>query len=413
MDTHKKLLDLPFNPSFSQFLHIDINSCFATIEQQANPYLRGKPTVVASYNAPYGCTLAASKEAKLLGIKTGTRIFEAKKVYPNLIVIEPDSDKYRFVHKALKNLLLEYTPYVIPKSIDEFVLDLSQSHLKVIPFEIAKNIKERIFKEIGDWITVSIGIGPSRFLAKTAAGVKKPDGLEQINIKNFEYMYKNIPIGDLCGIGPKTTPKLKLYGLNSAWDLYTTPLLKLESIFRSVFAYYWYRKIRGWDISDISSYRKSIGNSYVLPACAVRPETVLPILAKLVDKTAYRMRKEGYATKGIGVHARLEDYSHWQEGHLLTNRLFATSDIYKIARDLLLSFAFHAPIRKIGVVCFDLVPFTQLQLSVLENIEQKKQVMDAMDIIKKRWGTYAISSARMISTQDYVPDRIAFGNVRS
>lgn len=372
---------------------------------------------MASYNAPYGIALAASREAKLYGIKTGTRISDAKKMYPNLIVVEPDSDKYRFVHLALRKLLEIYTPSVIPKSIDEFVLDLSQSPIvDKSSFDIALEIKKRIKQEIGEWITVSIGVGPSRFLAKTGAGIKKPDGLDEINYKNYESIYKNMPIGDLCGIGFRSEPRLRVYGLNTAWDLYATPLPKLKYIFRSIHAYYWYRKLRGWPVEDIWTTRKSIGNSYVMPACqhlsagmAGRPNNILPVLAKLVDKTAHRMRKAGYGALGVGVHARFEDHTYWVESHKFRESFFATSDIYTAAKNLLMSVDSPSPIRKIGVTCFNLVPLTGLQLELFSDTERKHNLAQAMDTIKKRWGTYTITSARMIATQKYVPDRIAFG----
>jgi len=113
---------MDFNPAPSSVMHIDLNSAFASIEQQANPFFRGKPLVVAAYDSPGGCILASSIEAKRLDIKTGMRVKEAKNIFPRTIVLEPDPDKYRFVHKSLKKLLSRYTNELYPKSIDEFVL---------------------------------------------------------------------------------------------------------------------------------------------------------------------------------------------------------------------------------------------------------------------------------------------------
>ena len=106
-------------------MHIDINSCFATIEQQANPLLRYRPVVVAAATGDYGCILASSTEAKKLSIKTGMRVGEAKKIFGSVIVLPTDPDKYRFIHHRLKQLLSTYTPDITPKSIDEFCLDFS------------------------------------------------------------------------------------------------------------------------------------------------------------------------------------------------------------------------------------------------------------------------------------------------
>lgn len=404
---------LPFNSAPSNFLHIDINSCFATIEQQANPLLRGKPIIVGSFKSDYGIALAASREAKVMGIKTGTSVKDARKICPGILIVEPDSAKYRHVHLQLRKLLTDYSPEVIPKSIDEFIMDLNQSPVTYPkPYLAALEIKQRIKEEIGEWITVSIGLGPSRFLAKTGAGLHKPDGLDEINKSNFEQIYRNLPVGDLCGIGFRTEPKLKLYGINTAWDLYTTPLTQSNIIFKSIHAYYWHRKLSGWSTQDMPTLRKSIGNSYVMPACAGRPKNVLPILAKLVDKCTHRMRKLGLAAKGIGVMARFEDKSHWFETHKLQQVIFATPDVYKAAEHLLMNVPPGKKIRKIGVTCFNLVPLESLQMELFADTVAKKKLAGAMDKVKKRWGTGALHSARMIATQKYVPDRIAFGNTR-
>jgi len=151
---------MDFNPKPSTIMHLDLNSCFASIEQQANPLLRGKPIAVAAYTTPSGCILAPSIEAKKYGIKTGMRVKDGKLLYPDLIILPPDPWKYRHVHLQLRRLLENYTDRIVPKSIDEFVLDLEgyPAFTKGM-MEIAREIKSRIKIEIGDWLTISVGIG--------------------------------------------------------------------------------------------------------------------------------------------------------------------------------------------------------------------------------------------------------------
>src|SRR3972149_8253578 len=188
------MANLTFNHRPSTILHLDLNSCFATIEQQANPRLRGRPIAVAAFAAPSGCILAPSIEAKRYGVKTGMRVKEAHVLCPALIVLPPDPWKYRNVHLALKKLLGKYTNDFTPKSIDEFVLNLEgyPALVESSPFDktqgypersrtdsmekVGREIKERIKKEIGEWLTVSVGISTNRYLAKTAASLHKPDG---------------------------------------------------------------------------------------------------------------------------------------------------------------------------------------------------------------------------------------------
>lgn len=161
-----------FNSAPPTIMHVDINSCFVTIEQQANPLLRGKPTVVAAYTTDRGCILAASREAKTLGIKTGMRVGEGKQRYPRLVVLPSDPGKYRFINKKLTALLACYSPYLSVESIDEMVLDfwntpklvmlnnqcpMTNENIQRRMMAIGKEIKERVKREIGEWITVSIG----------------------------------------------------------------------------------------------------------------------------------------------------------------------------------------------------------------------------------------------------------------
>src|SRR4030066_819191 len=147
---------LGFNPKIPTILHIDLNSCFATIEQQANPHLRGKPVAVAAYTTPSGCIIAPSVEAKRYGIKVGMRVKDGKLLYPGLIVVPPDPWKYRNVHLSLRRILSDYTDKFVPKSIDEFVLNLEgYPCLQVSSMhEVGAEIKRRIKEEIGDWLSV-------------------------------------------------------------------------------------------------------------------------------------------------------------------------------------------------------------------------------------------------------------------
>ena len=138
MENHKIENSLSFNSLPSKIMHIDLNSCFATIEQQANPFLRGKPVAIAAFTTDKGCILAASIEAKRLGIKTGMRVMDGKAIYQKLIVLPPDPWKYRNVHLKLRKLVSDYTNDFAPKSIDEFVLNLKDySALKESPLKVS------------------------------------------------------------------------------------------------------------------------------------------------------------------------------------------------------------------------------------------------------------------------------------
>src|SRR3989344_9194975 len=212
--------DLGFNPKAPTIMHIDLNSCFATVEQQANPLLRGKPIAVAAYATGSGCILAPSVEAKRFGVKTGMRVKDGKMLCPRLIVLSPDPWKYRNVHLKLRKLLGEYTNDLVPKSIDEFVLNLEGCPCLAgnSMQQVAGEIKRRIKKGVGGWLTVSVGIAPNRLLAKTAAGLHKPDGLDEIGVHNYMDVYKGLELEDLCGIAKHNSLRLNMVGIYSVVD---------------------------------------------------------------------------------------------------------------------------------------------------------------------------------------------------
>jgi DNA polymerase-4 len=406
-------INLPFNEKPSTVMHIDLNSCFATIEQQANPLLRGRPIAVAAYDTPSGCILAPSVEAKKVGVKVGMRVKEGKLLCPELVVLKPDPWKYRTVHLQLRNILVQYTNSLVPKSIDEFVLNLEgYPSFSRGMFSVGQEIKFRIKQEIGDWITVSIGIGPNRFLAKMASNLKKPDGLEEINSKNYSDIYKNLSLPQLHGIDKNYTARLNLAEIYTVLDFYNASQEQLRSAFQSIQWFYWYLRLRGWEIDDVEFGRKSFGNMFSLPKPLVTVEELSPILHKLIQKMSYRMRLDGYKTRGLHLALLYRDHSFWHKGVSVPTDLFDPQDIYRLAQKILFIAPYRKPVANLAVSCFNLVKHDTLQLDLFNNVLKQQRLVSAIDSINERWGNFVITPAKMIGTQDLVPDRIAFGNIK-
>lgn len=394
-------------------MHLDLNSCFATIEQQANPHLRGKPVAVAAYSTPSGCIVAPSVEAKRYGVKVGMRVREGKLLCPSLIVLAPDPWKYRNVHLGLRKILEDYTDKFYPKSIDEFVLNLEgyPAYEKGM-FNIGLEIKQRIKKEIGEWITTSIGIAPNRFLAKTAASLHKPDGLDEINKGNFRDIYSGLELTDLCGIKTRNAVRLKGMGIDTVLDFYEAPYWKLTSAFESILGYYWYLRLKGREIDDVIFARRSYGNSFALPKPLTTIEELSPVLSKLVEKTGRRVRRAGYKIQGVHLAIAYRDGAFWHKGVTTSKVLFDSRDIYKIALKLLARSPYIKPVRELAVSVFNLLDEPSLQLELFENIERKEKIVKAVDAVNERWGDFVITPARMAGKKEAVIDRIAFGGVK-
>ncbi|MCL4384297.1 hypothetical protein M1116_02495 [Patescibacteria group bacterium] len=409
----KPVIGLPFNQKPSTLLHIDLNSCFATIEQQANPLLRGRPIAVAAYTTPSGCILAPSVEAKRLGVKVGMRVKEGKLLCPDLQILGPDPWKYRNIHLQLKTLLSQYSASVVPKSIDEFVVDLEgYPSFQWGVQTAAQTIKNRIKQEIGDWLTVSVGIGPNRFLAKLAAGLKKPDGLEEINCQNYSDVYRHLTLMDITGIKKANTARLNSVGVYTVLDFYRAPVSALRSAFHSINGYYWYLRLRGWEIDDVDFGRKSFGNMYSLPETKTTPEELSPILHKLVEKSSERMRSAGYFARGVHVALLYRDHSFWHHGHVSHDLLYDPRDVYKSAFRILTAAPYRKPVANLAISCFDLQKTATCQLDLFRDLNRQTRLVDAIDDVNQRWGSFVITPAAMLAARDLVPDRIAFGGVK-
>ena len=394
-------------------MHLDLNSCFATIEQQANPLLRGRPVAVAAYTTPLGCIIAPSVEAKRLGIKVGMRVKDGKLLCPDLVVLSPDPWKYRNVHLALRKIISEYTADFSPKSIDEFVLNLEgYPAFRLGMKRVAREIKSRIKKEIGEWLSVSVGIAPNRFLAKVAAGLHKPDGLDEIDKGSFMRVYEGLELTDLPWIKARNAVRLNKVGIFTVLDFYRAPLCSLKVAFNSIGSYYWYLRIRGWEIDDVEFARRSYGNSYALPRPLVTLGELAPILAKLVTKMGSRLRRAGWKARGIHVSVLFRDWSFWHRGRAFPTVFFDSRDIYKEAYKILSSCPYRRPVRELAVSAFKLIKNDSLQLDFFDDVVKNENLVRAVDEVNERFGNYVITPGRMINTEESVPDRVAFGGVK-
>ncbi len=409
-------MDLPLNHNQPLIMHVDLNSCFATVEQQASPLLRGKPIVVAAYNSPNGCVVAPSIEAKQFGIKTGMTVRDAKVLCPLVIVKTPDPPKYRAIHLQFKKIFQDYSPDVVPKSIDEAIIDFTHTyalHKKSLT-EIGMEIKRRMREEIGEWIRCNIGIGTNRFLAKTAAGLHKPDGLDIITHENLHEVYGKLKLTDLCGINTRYEARLNSKGIFTPLQFVDAPLQKLQrEVFASINGYYWYLRLRGWEIDEVEFKRKSFGQSYALGKKTADKQELSRLLMKLTEKMARRMRKAKFAASGVHVALVYTDWTYWHRGRTFDRELYTTEELFKKVMLLFNSQPRVLVVAKLAVSCFDLIPVGSVQASLFDtDFEKRRQVSDALDGINDKYGEFVITPALMMGMDDLIVDRIAFGGVK-
>lgn len=405
-------MDLQINTAPPTVMHVDLNSCFATVEQQAHPHLRGKPVVVAAYVTDKGCILSPSIEAKKLGIKTGMRVYEAKQIYPNVIVCDTDPDMVRDVNSKLMKIFQDYSPNVIPKSIDEAIIDFAPVFSNTIDLiKIGQEIKYRIKKEIGEWILCNVGISTNRFLAKLASSLHKPDGLDLIDHKNLRQIYSSIKLTDLHGINIRFEYRLNSNGIKNPIDfLQAGEKFLKKNVFKSISGYYWYLRLRGWEIDDYRSERKSFGQEYSLKEKVSDPEKLKRIIMKLCEKMGRRLRQSNQFTSGVHLGILYLDHDFWHRGKKLQTPISSTKNLFE---EIMKLFYLQPQIKvtsKISVSCFSLDQNDNQQLELIDmGGERINRISYALDKINNRFGEFTVAPAIMMDMKDTVIDRIAFG----
>lgn len=397
-------------------MHIDLNSCYATIEQQANPLIRNQAVGVAAYDSPGGFIIASSYEAKRLGIKL-MRVKEARAIKPDIIILTPDPEKYFDAHRRFKNILERYTNEVTPKSIDEFVMDFKGSSVVQQGRQlndIAMEIKQSIKAELGEYVTVNIGIAPNRFLAKVAAGLNKPDGLDAINWRNLLNVYGQLKLTDLPGINSRYKTRLNLASIFTPLDFLTAPMNQLKKeVFKSIVGYHWYLRLRGYEVDNINFSTKSFGNDYAVGNKTTNREEVAKLIMKLCEKTGRRLRKHNYNGWGVFLGLGFENRTWWGKSHRSQHPLYATQDIFLAIMHLFNQVVFLARVTHINISVFNILPIAPKQCGLFDGTRlDNRSLTRAMDTINDRYGEYTITPASMANMEDVIIKRVPFGSVR-
>ncbi len=403
------------NTERPMIMHIDLNSCFATVEQQSRPLLRGKPIAIVNRRTEKTAIITASYEAKEFGVKVGMSFREAKLLCPDIIPIEADSPKYRYIYHRLLAIMQEYSAHVTMKSIDEGVIDFNYADpitKKRDLVEIGHEIKQRLRDEVGVWMRCNVGISTNRFLAKTAAGLNKPDGLDVITSQNIREILGKLKLTDLTGIAARNKARLNGVGI-------TTPLEFLDSesevlrriVFKSVVGEWWYKRLRGFEVDDVPTEMRRIGRQYVLESFDLNREEILQRLHNLCESVGGRLRSQGRSARGVYVYAKTREGKLWHASNLSPLPFYSDVAIHTQAKQLFE----RAPsdIKEIGVHCYELVVGGNSQTSLFaDEMVRERQVSDVIDGINSRFGERAIHSATTLPTDEYIKTRIPFGSTR-
>ncbi|MFA6099801.1 MAG: DNA polymerase IV [Patescibacteria group bacterium] len=287
------------------FAHVDMNSYFASVEQQANPHWRGRPLGVCAYLHKHGCVIAASIEAKKRGAKVGMSVDECRQVCPDMVFVQNDPPKYRAVTSRVFSLLHQISDKVEHYSIDEAFLDLDGWYRDAAEAAWALcRARIRIQQEIGDWLKCSIGIAPSKFLAKLASDLKKPNGLVIITLENLDETLAILELEDACGIGRHIKRRLNRLGIYTLLDLKHYPVANLMQVLGKA-GWTWHERLCGHDVDrlEVAGERlpKSVGHSFCVPRRANEQGLILPIAVRLTERAGRRLRSFGLFARSMNI----------------------------------------------------------------------------------------------------------------
>ena len=394
-------------------LLVDFNSYFASVEQQLNPHLRGKPVGVVPMMAETTCCIAASYEAKHFGVKTGTIVRDAKKLCPEIVFVEAHHERYVEFHELAKLAVDSILPIRKVLSIDEMDCELPLRFRDPDKArEIAQKLKQTIHSQVGEYLHTSIGIGPNTFIAKTASNMQKPDGLTLIEKHELPQRLFGLRLRSLNGIGSSMEARLARQGITTIEQLCAATRDQLHTIWGGVGGERYYDRLRGEWVPDLETNTSSVSHSHVLAPDLRNEEDAFAILHRLTQKAAMRLRKMSYYAARLSLQMKYLNGPVW----LRESQFMDTQDTVVFLRALAELWKMR-PRRKtlkplaVGVVLHGLVHETGHSGALFENETDRHKLYSTIDKLNVKFGKNAVYFAGAHRAIAEAPMRIAFNHI--
>ena len=431
-------MDHASQPDRFGFLHIDLNSFFASVEQQLHPEYRDRPVAVVPTKADTTCCIAASYEAKALGIKTGTQVGEAKRICPDIVLIEGDHAVYAKYSHAIAEAVELCCPVAHTPSIDEMVCQLmGREQEPPRARQIALAIKQKIKDDVGIALRCSIGMAPNRYLAKIASDMQKPDGLIGLLPSQLPRAIAHLELRDLPGVGARTEARLNAKGITTMEQLLALDRNGMHALWNSVWGDRMYHWLRGAATGDdgatvMSDIQKSLGHSHVLAPEHRTPEGSWAVAHKLLHKAAMRLRMEKFHAGSMSVTIRYaltrEQAAHAKKskkhfsglrhsGWGMEARFAPCQDTLTLLNILRSLWAkrpegpeFQRPFF-VGVTMHSLIPEDEMQATLFADPSNRAELAATMDKLNLKYGHTTLHFAGMLLARESAPTRIAFTQI--
>jgi DNA polymerase IV len=389
-------------------LHADVDAFFASVEQRDDPRLRGQPVIVGAW-----VVLAASYEAKAFGVRTAMSGGRARRLCPQAVVVEPRMSAYSEASKAMFRVFEDATPVVEGLSIDEAFLDVrGMRRLAGSPVEIARRLRKDVLERVG--LPISVGVARTKFLAKVASGVAKPDGLLVVPPARELAFLHRLEVERLWGVGPVTAAKLHARGITTVGQVAALGEETLVSMLGRASGRQLYALARNRDARRVQVGRRrgSIGSQRALGRSRRTPETIDATLVGLVDRVTRRMRAAGRVGRTVVLRLRFDDFTRATRSHTLQRATANTQTVLNTARALL---AAATPLIEsrgltlVGIAVGNLDDDRAVQLALPFDPFTDDALDAALDEVRDRFGPSAVTRAVLLGrpqglTMPLLPD---------
>jgi DNA polymerase-4 len=414
------------------WLFVDLNSYFASVEQQDRPELRGKPVGVVPMLADTTCCIAASYEAKAFGVRTGTIVADANRLCPGIILVEGRHELYVDYHHRVVEAVESCLPVTAVCSIDEMACRLMGRERPLLAaMDLARKVKATIKERVGECLRSSVGLATNRYLAKVASDMEKPDGLVALTLDILPEALRRLSLRDLPGIGARTEKRLNERGIRTMDDLLSLDCDHAGQLWGSVWGERLFHWLRGEDFEmSEHDHLKSISHQHVLAPDMRTKEKAWAVAHKLLHKAAMRLRSGGLWAGSIGLAvgfavprsenapvSRFGVPSRGWHGEIKLSECQDNQTLIAALRKLWDSQPAGAQYEHpffVGVQLGGLVPNRLHTLSLFDSLDSEQsraRLLAAMDELNQKYGLATLAPATMLSAYKAAPTRIAFHSI--
>jgi DNA polymerase IV len=393
-------------------LLVDFNSYFASVEQQAEPRLRGRPIGVVPMLADTTVCIAASIEAKTFGVKTGTKVAEARRLCPAIEFIVARHELYIETHHRAVAVVDSLVPVRKVLSIDEMDCELTGRWREPErALDIARRVKAALTEQIGECLRTSIGIGPNTFIAKTASDLMKPDGLVMIQKSELPDRLFKLGVRELSGIGKQMEKRLAAHGIRTVREQCERSRDELRAIWGGVGGEIMYERLRGEEQHELDNDTSSISHSSVLGPEKRNPADAFAVLDRLTQKAAMRLRKAGFYAARLAIAVKYLDGSRWDSEMRLVDTQDTVVFLHALDKLWLGRPKDHRTILQVGMAYSDLVSEADHTGSLFAMESRSKSLYSTLDKLNARFGKQAVYFASAHKARDRGGLHIAFNHI--